>query len=85
MFKNPLHVPISISSVSLVCELSGRSDETKSDPDSTSIENLDKEEFRKSGDKKSDSSIFTLSEVNFSLGGHETNLVSNFPGSMLNL
>lgn len=29
-FKNPLEIPISISSVSLICELSAKSDETNS-------------------------------------------------------
>ena len=29
-FKNPLQIPISVSNVSLMCELSASSDETKS-------------------------------------------------------
>lgn len=29
-FKNPLQIPISVSSVSLICELSASSDETQS-------------------------------------------------------
>ncbi|KAJ0027453.1 hypothetical protein Pint_36182 [Pistacia integerrima] len=46
-FKNPLQIPISLSSVTLICELSPRSDETNTDAGNSTIE-LQKEEELKS-------------------------------------
>ncbi|KAJ6756153.1 TRANSPORT PROTEIN TRAPP [Salix purpurea] len=63
-FKNPLEIPISISSVSLICELSATSDETNSDVKHKNLREI-----------ISDTSSFSLSEVNISLGGGEAYLV----------
>ncbi|THF96411.1 hypothetical protein TEA_015437 [Camellia sinensis var. sinensis] len=74
-FKNPLQIPISISSVSLICEHSARSDEIEVDPNGTSTENQNDDQFRKlatSGECSSEMSSFTVSEVDISLGGGET-------------
>ncbi|CAK7342057.1 unnamed protein product [Dovyalis caffra] len=83
-FKNPLEIPISISSVSLICELSAISDETKygayyfnADVDaSCSTAGLcNDEECNNLREIIADTSSFSFSEVNISLGGGETNLV----------
>ncbi|KAI7991474.1 Trafficking protein particle complex subunit 8 [Camellia lanceoleosa] len=74
-FKNPLQILISISSVSLICEHSARSDEIEVDPNSTTTENQNDDQFRKlatSGVCSSEMSSFTVSEVDISLGGGET-------------
>uniref|UniRef100_A0A5B6ZRC8 Putative trafficking protein particle complex subunit 8 n=1 Tax=Davidia involucrata TaxID=16924 RepID=A0A5B6ZRC8_DAVIN len=74
-FKNPLQISISISSVSLICEHSARSDEMVPDANITTTEHLNDEENRKSttnGELGSDASSFTLSEVEISLEGGET-------------
>ncbi|KAL5739887.1 hypothetical protein ACOSQ2_029067 [Xanthoceras sorbifolium] len=77
-FKNPLQIPISISSVTLICELSARSDEMKSDSNSSISELHNDEELQKftaSKDGSSDISSFSLSEVDISIGGGETMMV----------
>ncbi|KAH7554180.1 hypothetical protein JRO89_XS12G0127000 [Xanthoceras sorbifolium] len=77
-FKNPLQIPISISSVTLICELSARSDEMKSDSNSSTAELHNDEELQKftaSKDGSSDISSFSLSEVDISIGGGETMMV----------
>ncbi|CAN0847587.1 Trafficking protein particle complex subunit 8, partial [Linum grandiflorum] len=71
-FKNPLQVPISISSVSLICELSPRSEEDKSDANTSTSKLANHEDYKR--DVSSDSSSVILSEIDFSLGGGETNL-----------
>ncbi|KAG8648726.1 trafficking protein particle complex subunit 8 isoform X2 [Manihot esculenta] len=71
-FENPLKTPISISSVSLICDLSG-SDEKSDSSHSTALQN--DEEHKMLGDMISNTSLFTLSEVDFTLGGDETKLV----------
>ncbi|KAH9674303.1 tetratricopeptide repeat (TPR)-like superfamily protein [Citrus sinensis] len=77
-FKNPLQIPISISNISLICELSTRSDEMESDSNSSTTELQNDEESKlltTTGEMNSDTSSFTLSEVDISLGGTETILV----------
>ncbi|XP_012074301.1 trafficking protein particle complex subunit 8 isoform X2 [Jatropha curcas] len=71
-FENPLKIPISLSGVSLICELSG-SDELKSDVSSSATDLWNDEDYKR--DMKPDTSFFTLSEVDFTLGGNETNSV----------
>ncbi|CAN1772475.1 Trafficking protein particle complex subunit 8 [Linum perenne] len=72
-FKNPLQVPISISSVSLICELSSRSEEDKSDANTSTSELADDDDYKR--DVSSNSSSVILSEIDFALGGGETKLV----------
>ncbi|XP_024443484.1 uncharacterized protein LOC7469943 isoform X3 [Populus trichocarpa] len=74
-FKNPLEIPISISSVSLICELSATSDETNSDASCSTAGIWNNEEHENLREIISDTSSFSLSEVNISLGGGEANLV----------
>lgn len=74
-FKNPLQIPLSISDVSLICDLSPRPDEAEYNANSSTNELHNEEEFRKlatcSRGLSSDTSSFTLSEVQFSLQGGE--------------
>ncbi|KAH9674301.1 tetratricopeptide repeat (TPR)-like superfamily protein [Citrus sinensis] len=82
-FKNPLQIPISISNISLICELSTRSDEMESDSNSSTTELQNDEESKlltTTGEMNSDTSSFTLSEVDISLGGTETILVGSLVG-----
>lgn len=77
-FRNPLQISLSISSVALICELSSRTDEVKSDTNvaSTELQNVEEhEELTMSGEMNSYISLFTLSEADFLLGGGETTLV----------
>ncbi|XP_073261394.1 uncharacterized protein [Populus alba] len=83
-FKNPLEIPISISSVSLICELSATSDETNSGDHNFNVDAdascstagiWNNEEHENLREIISDTSSFSLSEVNISLGGGEANLV----------
>ncbi|KAM7264486.1 hypothetical protein ACFE04_002169 [Oxalis oulophora] len=74
-FKNPLNIPISLSGVSLICELSAKPEDVKSDVNSSTSENQNDEIHKTaitSGDTTSEGSSFSLSEVDFSLGGGET-------------
>ncbi|KAK3031415.1 hypothetical protein RJ639_036156 [Escallonia herrerae] len=74
-FKNPLQVSVSISNVSLICQHSATADEMEPDANSSSSENQNDEVLRKlvsSRELNSDTSSFTLSEVDISLGGGET-------------
>ncbi|CAK9152962.1 unnamed protein product [Ilex paraguariensis] len=74
-FKNPLQIPVSISSASLTCEHSAQSDEMKPGANSSTTGHQIDEESRKlatSGEIISDMSAFTLSEVDILLGGGET-------------
>lgn len=74
-FKNPLQIPISVASVSLICEHSLRSDETEADANSLTTENQNDDRFRNldsSGECSSEKSSFTVSEVDISLGGGQT-------------
>ncbi|XWS43332.1 hypothetical protein CRYUN_Cryun16bG0094000 [Craigia yunnanensis] len=73
-FKNPLQIPISISSVSLICELSANPEEMNSDANSSNIE-LQNDENKTSTSTGDLNSSLILSEVDFSLEGGETNLV----------
>lgn len=77
-FKNPLQIPIAISSVSLMCELSAVSDENKSDASSSTVELQNDDGLNNSTinrDMSSENSSFTLSEVDLSLEGGGTSLV----------
>ncbi|GMI79660.1 hypothetical protein like AT5G16280 [Hibiscus trionum] len=69
--KNPLQIPISVSSVSLMCELSANPEE---DANSTNIE-LQNNESKTSTSTGDINSSLILSEVDFSLEGGETTLV----------
>ncbi|OMO68610.1 Tetratricopeptide-like helical [Corchorus olitorius] len=73
-FKNPLHIPISISSVSLICELSPNPEERNSDENSSNLE-LPNDENETSTSSRDINSSFILSEVDISLEGGETTLV----------
>ncbi|XP_065855905.1 uncharacterized protein [Euphorbia lathyris] len=73
-FENPLKIPISISGVSLICQ-HFESEEMKSDASGSATELLKEQEYKSLGEMSSDTSLFTLSEVNITLGGNETTLV----------
>ncbi|XP_068342385.1 uncharacterized protein [Pyrus communis] len=71
-FKNPLQIPLLLSSVSLICELSAGSDEMKSDASSSLTEIQDGESTNLiHRDVNFESSLFSLSGVDFSLAGGE--------------
>ncbi|CAN6716853.1 unnamed protein product [Malus baccata var. baccata] len=71
-FKNPLQIPLLLSSVSLICELSAGSDEMKSDASSSLTEIQDGESTNLiHRDVNLESSLFSLSDVDFSLAGGE--------------
>ncbi|KGN59220.1 trafficking protein particle complex subunit 8 [Cucumis sativus] len=77
VFKNPLQIPISISSVSLICDLSSKSDETESGTNNI-IGGVQKNtEFKWSSDwdMGSDNTSYTLSEVHLSLEENEEKVV----------
>ncbi|KAM1735617.1 hypothetical protein ACFX15_013498 [Malus domestica] len=74
--KNPLQIPLPLSSVSLLCELSAGSDEMKSDASSSLAEIQDGESTSLiHRDVNFESSLFSLSDVDFSLAGGETIVV----------
>ncbi|XP_050228133.1 uncharacterized protein LOC126677515 [Mercurialis annua] len=73
-FQNPLKIPISVSSVSLVCELLG-SDEANSDATSRAAELQNDEESKKLGDSTFNNSLFSLSEADFTVAGNDKTLV----------
>ncbi|CAF2345189.1 unnamed protein product [Brassica napus] len=71
-FRNPLLISTSVTSVSLICELTANSDDLKlvdKEPSSLSLE-TEHNQVTTSG-----LSSFTLSEVDFTLGGGEKKLV----------
>ncbi|XP_010549893.1 PREDICTED: trafficking protein particle complex subunit 8 isoform X2 [Tarenaya hassleriana] len=72
--RNPLLTSISISNVSLICELIKNSDDVTSDKDASSSSFGPKNPEEHNQDATSGAS-FTLSEVDFSLGGGEAKLV----------
>ncbi|KAK0585872.1 hypothetical protein LWI29_035426 [Acer saccharum] len=77
-FKNPLQIPISISSVTLICELSAKSDEIEADSNSSISElrnDVQSQKLTATKDGSSDVSSFTLSEIDISIGGGETIMV----------
>ncbi|KAL2464074.1 Tetratricopeptide repeat (TPR)-like superfamily protein [Forsythia ovata] len=77
-FRNPLQIPISISSVSLICEHYASSDEKDSDASSSIIDHHNDEESSKlsvSRDFSVDTSLFNLSEIEITLEGGETTVV----------
>ncbi|KAL1338323.1 hypothetical protein HN51_032996 [Arachis hypogaea] len=72
-FKNPLQIPIPISGVALICRHSGSTDEARSDENQSNMEkNNEIDHFR---EMSSDNTSFSVSEVDFSLGGGETTMV----------
>ncbi|XP_062112409.1 uncharacterized protein LOC133823584 isoform X2 [Humulus lupulus] len=75
--KNPLQIPITVSSVSLMCELSTSSDETTSDANSPAqeVQNNDESIEITSRETSRNDSSFSLSKVNFSLEGGKTIMV----------
>ncbi|KAG9443300.1 hypothetical protein H6P81_014640 [Aristolochia fimbriata] len=75
--RNPLQTPISISGVSLVCELSPRSEEAGSDEHKleSSSNNIMQLNDRENKGADISGSSFVLSEMNFTLQGGETRVV----------
>ncbi|XVF76076.1 hypothetical protein PTKIN_Ptkin13bG0237100 [Pterospermum kingtungense] len=73
-FRNPLQIPISVSTVSLICELSANLEEMNSDANTSNIE-LRTDENKTSTSTGDINSSLILSEVDFSLEGGETTLV----------
>ncbi|XP_024028403.1 trafficking protein particle complex subunit 8 isoform X3 [Morus notabilis] len=74
--KNPLQIPISVSSVSLICELAASSDETQTDANSQAGKLQNDNELTMTTSRESDNNSFlTLSKVDFSLGGGEVVMV----------
>ncbi|KAJ7942948.1 Trafficking protein particle complex subunit 8 [Quillaja saponaria] len=75
-FKNPLQIAISISGVSLICQLWQKTDEGTPDGNKSSEENDNDDNCEKLTtnirDISSDDSLFILSEVDCSLGAGET-------------
>lgn len=74
-FKNPLQISVSVSNISLICEHSVISDKMEPDASTSTSEHQSDEDFRNlptSRELSSDTSLFTLSEVDISLGGGET-------------
>ncbi|MBA0804141.1 hypothetical protein Gohar_014292, partial [Gossypium harknessii] len=71
-FKNPLQIPISVSSVSLMCELSANPEEGKLPNSNNEVQNNEDRTSTSSGDINS---CLILSEVDFSLEGGETTVV----------
>lgn len=76
-FRNPLQVPISISGISLICDLSANSDDSKSDEDASILEHNDEElkEAPSCRSRKGDASSLVLSEFDLILGGGEAKRV----------
>lgn len=74
-FKNPLQISISVSGVSLICELSGGSEATEIDRNASATGSSDDVELQEapscSCPSNGDSSV-TLSELDFTLAGGET-------------
>lgn len=77
VFKNPLQIPISISSVSLICDLSPKSDETESGTNNIigGFQNNTELKWSSDWDMGSDNASFTLSEVHLSLDENEEKVV----------
>ncbi|KAL0887791.1 hypothetical protein Bca101_011774 [Brassica carinata] len=70
-FRNPLLISTSVTSVSLICELTANSDDLKLDKETSSLSlGTEHNQVTTSG-----FSSFTLSEVDFTLGGGEKKLV----------
>ncbi|KAJ6790656.1 trafficking protein particle complex subunit 8-like [Iris pallida] len=72
-FQNPLQIPISISGMSLICELSANSEETKSDR--TGLQDDEPGELPSCRNLNNDSSSLTSPEFDLVLGGGETKRV----------
>ncbi|XP_019455479.1 PREDICTED: trafficking protein particle complex subunit 8-like isoform X1 [Lupinus angustifolius] len=71
-FKNPLQISIPISGVRLICKHSAITDESRLDENKSSLEDgNDVDHFK---EMNSDNSSFLVSEVDFLLGGGQTNL-----------
>ncbi|KAH0855344.1 hypothetical protein HID58_013710, partial [Brassica napus] len=74
-FRNPLLISTSITSVSLICELTSNSDDLKVDKDPSSISLGTESSAEHNQGTTSGFSSFTLSEVDLTLGGGEKKLV----------
>ncbi|CAN6811358.1 hypothetical protein Bca4012_000863 [Brassica carinata] len=74
-FRNPLLISTSITSVSLICELTSNSDDLKVDKDPSSISLGTESSAEHNQGSTSGFSSFTLSEVDLTLGGGEKKLV----------
>ncbi|XP_024187862.1 trafficking protein particle complex subunit 8 isoform X1 [Rosa chinensis] len=75
-FKNPLQIPLLLSSVYLICELSASTDEMKSDENNSLVGVQNNDESTKLNHRDVDSeTLFSLSDVDVSMGGGETTLV----------
>ncbi|KAK7337326.1 hypothetical protein VNO77_17892 [Canavalia gladiata] len=71
--KNPLQISIPISGVTLICKYSASTDDVRPDENESSVENDNVVDHFK--DMSSDKSSFLVSEVDFLLGGGETNMI----------
>ncbi|KAH0888332.1 hypothetical protein HID58_050761 [Brassica napus] len=74
-FRNPLLISTSITSVSLICELTSNSDDLKVDKDPSSISLGTESSAEHNQGSTSGFSSFTLSEMDLTLGGGEKKLV----------
>ncbi|KAH0931612.1 hypothetical protein HID58_008729 [Brassica napus] len=74
-FRNPLLISTSITSVSLICELTSNSDDLKVDKHPSSISLGTESSAEHNQGTTSGFSSFTLSEVDLTLGGGEKKLV----------
>lgn len=77
-FRNPLQIPISVSGISLICDLSPKPEERKNDVDASSFGCDDVEELKEAPScrgRNSDASSFVLSEFDLVLGGGEAKRV----------
>ncbi|BFG38453.1 hypothetical protein CerSpe_247270 [Prunus speciosa] len=76
-FKNPLQIPLLLSSVSLICELSENSDEMQSDANSllSGLQNDGESTKLNHRDVNFENSLLSVSDVGFSLRGGETTVV----------
>lgn len=68
-FRNPLQIPISVFGISLICDLSAKSEETKIDGDANDVDELKEAPTCRS--RIGDTSSLVLSEFDLVLGGGE--------------
>ncbi|KAK8963015.1 hypothetical protein KSP40_PGU012905 [Platanthera guangdongensis] len=75
-FRNALQVPISISGISLICDLLAKSDDTENDEDTSILEHNDElKEAPRCRRRMGDASSLVLSEFDLVLGGGEAKRV----------
>ncbi|KAL0555266.1 hypothetical protein IC582_009208 [Cucumis melo] len=75
VFKNPLQIPISVSSISLICDVSSKSDETESGTNNIIVQKNTELKLSSDWDMGSDNALYTLSEVHLSLEENEEKVV----------